>query len=274
MLSSRSKASLIQYLALHERSFLRVLLEKHGLYVSSPIWPVPIDSPMLDKYRQIPTLTDALHIAIASGSPDQLCSLINELVRTHKDLRQRVTPRYRHEERWKDLVLCLRMDGYAVGDCGLVPIDPVLDAAPPAEDDLTKELHRSALPEIADITGLIDRSAEALRQNPPDFNSALSNMRVALESTARSIAISLRTTRPNAFNEKKWGSIIAFLRSSDFIVEEEEDLLTGVYGFLSSGAHRPLGADESETATLGRSIGVLMCYLLIKRYNSFRQYRP
>ncbi|MGE5572998.1 MAG: hypothetical protein ACM3ZU_08280 [Bacteroidota bacterium] len=161
-----------------------------------------------------------------------------------------------------------------VDDRGLVPIDPTLSAAPPPEDDLTEELRQSALPGTTEIVDLMARSAEALRQNPADCNGALSNMRVALESTARCIAISLRATLPGAFDERKWGSIIAFMKNSGFITEKEEGVLTGVYGFLSSGAHRPLGADELEVAAIGRSVGALMCYFLIKRYNSFKEYPP
>jgi hypothetical protein len=57
------------------------------------------------------------------------------------------------------------------------------------------------------------------------------------------------------------------LRTSGLITTEEEKVLAGVYGFLSAGAHQPIGFTAQEMARYGRSLAAYMSYFLIKRYN-------
>ena len=61
--------------------------------------------------------------------------------------------------------------------------------------------------------------------------------------------------------------MLAYLRTSDLITEEEEKGIAGVYGFVSPGAHTPVGLSEQEMACLGRNLAVSMCYLLVKLHN-------
>jgi hypothetical protein len=70
------------------------------------------------------------------------------------------------------------------------------------------------------------------------------------------------------FEEKKWGSVLAYLRGSDFITEDEEKGLAGVFGFVSPGSHRSLGLSEMEMARLGRSFVLGMCWFLVRRFAS------
>ena len=83
---------------------------------------------------------------------------------------------------------------------------------------------------------------------------------------ARSIAVTLQTGDTPSFDQTKWGSVIGFLRQVEFITQEEEKGLAGVYGFVSPGSHRPLGIPEEQMARLGRSLALGMCWFLVKSY--------
>ena len=105
MISERSKLSLCQFLDLQPRPSLGVLLRKHGM--NGEVYDL-----------------DGLAAIIQVTPPDQLSSLLSEVIRTKGDLRNQVTPRYRYDERWDDLVLCLLLDGYKVEGDQLVTVDP------------------------------------------------------------------------------------------------------------------------------------------------------
>jgi hypothetical protein len=99
----------------------------------------------------------------------QLGELIQELARTHGAMRTGVSPRYRFDERWKDLRLCLALDGYAkerneydIEVARFVPIEPVIEGAEAAEDDLTSSF-AIGLSETDEILRLLDNSASAFR---------------------------------------------------------------------------------------------------------------
>ena len=62
------------------------------------------------------------------------------------------------------------------------------------------------------------------------------------------------------------GQVAAYLRTSGFLTKAEEDGLTGVFSFVSAGAHTLLGQSEEEMTRLGRSMVVSMCYFLAKSY--------
>lgn len=89
---------------------------------------------------------------------------------------------------------------------------------------------------------------------------------MALQTLAVDIAEGRIRAKPGAFDAKKWGQVLAYLRTSGLVSLEEEQALAGVYGFLSQGAHRPVGLTERELARLGLSLATAMLYFLIKRY--------
>ena len=249
MLSSRTKLSLCQYLYLQDRSFASVLLEKYGLH---------------DNYS-VPFI-DGLRSLLLSASEDRVHSLLAEVIRTQGDLRNRVSPRYRYDERWDDLVRCLHLDGYTIRDKDLVAADPTIEASPPLEDDLSSELQRSGLSQALGITQLLEKSADAFRRIPPDYNGCLTNARVALQTTATAIASAWQEKHPGTYDHTKWGEVLTYLRRSSFVTEAEEKGLAGVFGFVSPGAHIPIGFTQDEMVRLARSLIASMCYFLIKRY--------
>jgi len=257
MLSKRSKLSLCQLLELQDRSYLRVLFEKHGLY--SDYLQAEYGSPLMDIIQQ--SITDA--------NDEQLHGFLEEIVRTTGDLRYRVYPRYRYDQRWDDLIRCLLLDGYKVENSSLASVDPAIEGVAP-EDDLTAEISGSGLAEREEIIRLLESSANAFRRVPPDYNACLADARVALQTLATAIAKVRVATFPGSFDETKWGQVLAYLRTSGLITKPEEDGLSGVFSFVSPGAHIPVDVSDEEMARLGRSLTVSMCYFLVKRFAQSR----
>ncbi|MFH0086149.1 hypothetical protein ACG3RS_12535 [Pseudomonas aeruginosa] len=94
------------------------------------------------------------------------------------------------------------------------------------------------------------------------------NARVALETLAGDVAVHVASQHqtPATYNPSKWGEVLAFLRSCGEITVEEEKGLAGVFGFLSPGAHRPVGVPEDQMTRLGRSFALNMCWFLLKNH--------
>lgn len=191
-----------------------------------------------------------------------------EVVATTGDLRARVNPKYRFDERLHDLTQCLLLDGYIIKSKMLVQTDPSIIDAAPLEDDLIDALQKSGAPRAQEIIAKINDSAGAFRSTPPDYNASLVNARVALETLAGDVAAHNASQQPTppTYNPSKWGEVLVFLRSSGEITVEEEKGLAGVFGFLSPGAHRPMGIPEDQMTQLGRSFALNMCWFLLKNH--------
>jgi hypothetical protein len=163
---------------------------------------------------------------------------------------------------------CLLLDGYVFDNRKLVPLDPSITEGPPLEDDLIRELNASGLPGAGEVIQKLEQSAQAFRGSPPNFNSCLNDARVSLQSIATQIAKVRLASHPVSFDPTKWGAVIAYLKSTDFITDDEEKGLVGVFGFVSPGSHRPLGLSGQEFARLGRSFVAGICWFLVKRYRA------
>ena len=166
-----------------------------------------------------------------------------------------------------DLTQCLALDGYAIIEKKLTQMDPSIADVSPIDDDLIEALKTSGAPRKMEIIQKISDSAQAFRNNPPDYNALLTNARVALETLASDIAqhVPPGPGRPPV-NPAKWGDVLAHLRFADELTIEEEKGLAGVFGFLSPGAHRPVGIPEVQMARLGRSFALNMCWFLLQNH--------
>ena len=258
-LSNRSKLSLCQFLLLFRSTSLRLLLDKYGI-------PHDIEEEHVGDVTAV--LTESV---CEAASATQLGNVVQEIARTARTLRCEVEPRYRFDQRWEDLLLCLELDGYGAergpmlgGTTRIVAIEPTIDGAAAVDDDLSRQLEATGLPDADEIARLLDSSATAFRDR--QFNACLTNARVALQTLATSVARA--GNDQGAFDERRWGQVAAYLRTSGVITHDEEQGLTGVFSFLSPGAHTPIGFDEQEFARLGRSFAVTMCYFLAKRFNA------
>ena len=253
MIGSRTRHSLAQFLELQEPAVSLVLLGKYG------VQHVSLSSGQL-LYGLLNTFR---------GLDDRILMLVlTEIVATTGDLRARVNPKYRFTERMHDLTQCLMLDGYIVRETKLVPIDPSIVDAAPLEDDLVAALRSSGAPRAEEVIAKIADSAQSFRATPPDYNASLVNARVALETLAVDIAahVALRAPGLATYNPAKWGEVLAFLRASGEITLEEEKGLAGVFGFLSPGAHRPVGIPEDQMTRLRRSFALNMCWFLLKNH--------
>lgn len=254
MFSIRAMLSLAQFLELQNHNLSALLLDKHGVGVLG----------VCNTSQVLADLVSALY-----GAPDgALSSLLSEVAQTQGDLRNRISPRYRYDERFRDLKACLLLDGYLLTDRELVPIDPSITEGPAVEDDLTRELNASGLSDAGAVIQKLEDSAHAFRGASPNFNACLNDARVALQTLATNIAQVRSSSDLGSFDPTKWGSVIAYLRSTSFITDEEEKGLVGVFGFVSPGSHRPLGLSDEEFARLGRSFVAGMCWFLVKRYRA------
>jgi hypothetical protein len=253
MISRRTRLSLCQLLDLlrAERAYLSTLLEKH--FLDREInW---YDPDALVVIRRV----------ILEADEERVLELLRELAQTTAETRQRVTPRYRFDERWADLGRCLALDGYHVREGELVAVDPLAAVDPPMEDELAETLRRCNIPTVDVIVDLLERSARAFTNQPPDFNACLTHARVALETFGRSLAAVRAQVAGRAVPQDRWGDAIADLRVTRFISQQEEATVTSVYTFASVGAHVPLGLTDEERARLGRLLLIGMLFFLAKR---------
>ena len=258
MIGTRTLRSLAQYLELQAGELIALLLEKHGLHAYE----------VSDAVQYRTGLLAPLVESLDAGSEPQLSSLLDEIARTSGDLRNRVSPRYRYDERFTDLQRCLQLDGYLFEGNNLIPVDPSIVGTPPVEDDLTRELAESGLPKSSEVVRKLNESAESFRASTPNYNASLNDARVSLQTLATDIADARLSSHPGTFEHSKWGSVIAYLHSTGFVTKEEERGLVGVFGFVSPGSHRPLGFSEAEFARLGRSFVAGMCWFLVKRFRA------
>jgi hypothetical protein len=253
MIGTRTRYSLAQFLELQEPMMSVVLLSKYGVQ-------------HLSFSRD--QLLYGLLSTIRGLDERPLMLVLAEVVATKGDLRARVSPKHRFDERLHDLTQCLLLDGYIVEDAKLVQVDPSIADAAPLEDDLIMALQSSGVPRAQEIIAKIGDSAHSFRAIPPDYNAALVNARVALETLAADVAadVASHAQVPTSYNPSKWGEVLAFLRTSGEVTLEEEKGLAGVFGFLSPGAHRPVGIPNDQMTRLGRSFALNMCWFLLKNH--------
>lgn len=256
MFSRRFLRSLAQFLELQNPELVVLLLEKHQIH------SVGVENAQLSGFGMLTELVRALD----ASSEEAILSLVGDIARTIGDLRSSVSPKYKYDERFDDLQRCAYLDGYVFENQKVIPVDPTIVGVASLEDDLTKILDSSGLDGAADVIRKLNDSALSFRSDPPNFNAALNDARVALQILATQIALQLQMRQGGNFERTKWGSVISYLLQIGFITTEEERGLVGVFGFVSPGCHRSVGFSDEEMARLGRSFAAGMCYFLAKRY--------
>lgn len=241
IINLRTKISLSQLLDLFEYNLNNLLLEKHSLEYDC---------------HNIMGLKDALE-------DGNLESLIQEIVSTQKDLRSRVSPKYKFDERWEDFKKCLLLDGYKITESNsIISIEPTVNGIVGTEDDLTLELRSSSLSKREEIIELLFESANAFKNTSPDYNQCLSKARIALETIVRN-----KVEDEDGTNET-WGRSLNILKAKSFFTNQEEQAIASTYTYVSDGSHIPLGFTEEEYARYGRNLLMTVCYYIIKKQNS------
>ena len=243
--SKRTKLSLSQFLGLFDGDTVHTLMEKYNISYK-------------DDYDNEISINDA----ILQADIKSITSLFEEIVKTDGDLRYRVSPKYRFNERWDELNGCLLLDGFKVESRTINSVEPIIEENSPIEDDLTKEIQLSNLPESEDIINHINRSAQSFLRTEPDYNGCLTHARIALETLVRGIAKSKGFQLNN--ENKAWGSSLNYLKTNDFFTEKQEKTIQSIYTFVSDGPHVPLGFTEKEYARFGRNLVTSICYFVSK----------
>jgi Resolvase, N terminal domain len=105
------------------------------------------------------------------------------------------------------------------------------------EDALVVAIQESGLPSSGGIVALINKSAEAFRRAPPDYNACLAEIRAALQTLATEIAVARRRTHPGSSQEDKWGQVMAYWSPT---------MIAAVYARKSTEQHV---ADEAKSFT-------------------------
>jgi len=252
MFSPRTILSLSQYLELQGSGFLDVLFRKHELPEIAHGWGHSVIS-------EVENL-------LLEAQPNGLISLLGEILNTTGNLRYGVNPKYLYDERWDDLTRCFYLDGFLVEGGQLIPIDPTIEGTEKVDDDLNRELRDCGLEGMEEVAGLLAKSTNAFLSVPPDYNACLTDVRVALETVAKAIAVETQDPDDPNFDNPTWGQALNFLRQSNFLTQRDETGIAGVYTFVSQGAHVPLGMSVQEMARLGRSLVIGMIYFLVKHY--------
>ena len=247
-ISRRTKFSLAQLLTVLERPTVRVIFDKFGFD------PQAVSSP------------ENISEEITDADDQNLSDLILEVIETNKTLRTGVSPRYKFEEQFSILKKSLLLDGYLVEEKSIKALDPNFVGFDPVEDALIKELDDSVLQNKAGVIQSVRASADDFVKAQPDYNGSLTNIRIALETLVREIALEkgFTTTRPG----NTWGPSLGHLKTSSFIDQKDENALSSVFTFISNGSHIPLGFSQAEYVRLGRNMCTSMCYFVIKKYNA------
>jgi hypothetical protein len=248
MLSARTLGSLAQLLDLLGSEQTDLLFNKHGLQLIGNADLSCVFSALKDQ-----------------ADSDRCWTLLEEIIRTRGSLTHKVKPRYLEKERFDDLERCLALEGWLVDGRELRRFDPSGTDAVLIEDEMTREIQDSSLPEKEEIVRKLSNSAEAFCRPSPDYNACLTNARIALETLARGIAGEKCPEVAQDYDALRWGQVISLLRRKNLFTVEEEKGIVGVYGFLSLGAHRPVGLSDFETCRLGRNLALSMCWYLIRR---------
>ncbi|MFW8591043.1 hypothetical protein ACOI22_09600 [Glaciecola sp. 2405UD65-10] len=246
--SRRTKFSLAQLLTVVERPIVGVIFDKFDLDPQAVYSPENISDEITDADEQA------------------LSDLIIEVIQTNKTLRSGVSPKYKFDEQFLIFEKSLLLDGYLIEEKSIKALDPNFVGFKPIEDALIKEIDSSTLQNKASVIQSVKSSSDDFIKAQPDYNGSLTNIRIALETLVREIALERGFTTARTGNT--WGPSLGYLKTNGFIDQKDESALSSVFTFISNGSHIPLGFSQAEYVRLGRNMCTSMCYFVIKTYNA------
>lgn len=247
-ISKRSKISLAQLLGAINNNDTHLILDKYDLN--------PYASSSLIELSQ----------EIQFASSNQVSNIILEIISTGKALRSKISPKPVYDQPFEEFRKSILLDGYIIDDNNIKSLDPNFEGREPVEDQLVIEVSQSNLDQFDEILDCISASASDFIKAHPDYNGSLTNIRIALETIVRKIALQKGFAAISTGNT--WGPSLAYLRTNGFLSDKEEKSLASIFTFISDGAHIPIGFSEEEFVRLGRNICASMCYFVIKKHNA------
>ncbi len=203
---------------------------------------------------------------LESVDDDSLRALLGELVRETPAIRVSADTMFVFDAAWRELERWLLHDGWTIESGQLVRLTPAAEEVTGVRDSLLEELQSSTLDRDGAITSCIEDAAKMFVADPPDYNSSITKVRIALETAARRSAATLAAAGKGSYSNDSWGKALEFLRTTKVLEQEEEQILARVYTFISQGAHVPAGITHEEWARLARTFGLGACYFLVKKH--------
>ncbi len=255
----------------HPKLLHRQLVKLPKIY---DLVPLPdkygLSTGVFDQQRQCRAAVAALPEATVLASVSQFMGTVQKFPGTFDAIRASVSPIYRTDWLSKSPIMPLAPAHDARerewDDHSEEPNIETFADDTISEEDLDRELRQSGLPDAKDIVRVLKYSTNHFHDG--DFNGCLNNARVALQTLTKSIAQARLSNHAGNFNPAKWGEVIAYLRTSGFVTDEQERGIAGLFGFLSPGSHTPIPIGEEEFARLGRTLAVSICYFLVKQFNA------
>jgi hypothetical protein len=203
---------------------------------------------------------------LESAPIDQVGNLVSELVREEAAIRAGTSPKYVFDGRFREVQRWLLHDGWLVEGNELVRVGPAAEEATGIRDALLTLLSESNIDSDEGIRSSIKKAAEAFVKEQPDYNASITNVRIALETTARNCARARAAAGGVPYPEDSWGKALAYLRLAGVLSAPEEEMLAKVYTFISPGAHVPTGLSKEEWARLARTFALGACFFVLKTH--------
>jgi hypothetical protein len=203
---------------------------------------------------------------LRDAAPDVLKAMLFECLATPEVLRLGTPIKHVFESAVAELSMWALYDGWTVEGGALVRVTPMAEEVTGIRDKLIELLSESGLDGDGAIAGSLEGSAKAFVAQPPDLNSSVTKVRIALETVARRGAKALAAARGIPAPDDSWGKALHFLRSQGAIELSEEEVLAAVYTFTSPGAHVPKGISEEEWARLARTFAVSSTFFLLRKW--------
>ena len=250
MFTVATQATLVQTLEALSQEAIRLLSLKH-----------------LGRDLEYPT-TEGLLSAVAGAKLDQMAGLLIELLSNNTNVRADARVKHTYDSRLEDLERHLRADGFRLENGSLQRLVPSAESLAQVSDHLDTLLGRNDLDGNGEIRQLLHDSRILASAARPDFNSATTKARIALEKIARRSASKLAARLGKAPVRDRWGSALSFLRSEGVITKQEEEALAKVYSLISTGAHDPIpsGPAEEHWALLAGTFAVAGASFLAQKY--------
>lgn len=182
--------------------------------------------------------------------------LLFEIVQIRESLRKKISPKVLFDDSFNVLQKYLMLDGYKIDDRELIKIEPMIAGVLSFRDDLSDLIKNSDLNRKNEFIELIEESEKDFIQE--DYIACLTKSRVLLENIVKDLV---------GIDDIRWGDALSRLRTdNDFIDQEEENVLSSFYTFVSDGSHQILGFSDEEYARYARNLIISACYYLMKKH--------
>jgi len=205
---------------------------------------------------------------LETSDAEAVMELVKELMCSSVAIRGSAPKGYVFDGHLRDLQRWVLHDGWILENNVIVRVAPAAEEATGVRDALIEQLESSGLNSEGHVRKCIEVAAQAFVREPPEFNASTTNVRIALETIARNAARFRSAQGGRPYDNDSWGRALTYLRQADILGNDEEEVLSRVYTFISPAAHIPTGITEEEWARLARTFGLGAAYFILKKHLS------